>query len=209
MAIELDDGARKQGTPVVKRTKIGEKFLGAIVEAKWRDVQKMDEITRVSAPVLKPNGKPKQEMVVVCVSMPGTTALAGIGDEVGVPEPGDVVRVIVRGKQAGDWIDGKKAHRNNKLIVGDILRTVVELAQCYDANGSPKGNAITDQATADAVPRSTTMGYYGPLTLHVPTAEHAQWVDAAEKAHRALTEIVLDNPEPFATAPADDIFGDL
>lgn len=190
MAIQLDDGARTS-TPVVKRTKIGEKFVGAIVRFEQRNVLKDGE------PVLKPNGKPRQELVVHCITMPGTTATAGIGDNVGVPAPGDAVRLILRGKAFGDWIEAKG--KLGALTVGDLVATVVDHAQAYNADGSPKGVPITDQAAADAIPRGTTVGFYGPLKL--AKGIDATWIQAAERAYHAATAIVL---EEAAASPADD-----
>jgi hypothetical protein len=201
MPIDLNDNVQRTSTPVVKRQKIGDKFVGAIVKFDQRDVMKKNEKTGMLEPSLKPNGKPKQELVVMCVAMPKTTSPAGIGDSSGVPEPGDIVRLILRGGAFGDWIEARKTHRNGGLRVGDVVVQTVEFAQCYNADGSPKGGKITDQAVADDVPRNTAIGFYGPLTIHEPKDD--QWVTAAEAAHREATAITLaaptanDDDEPF------------
>lgn len=204
MPIDLNDDVQRTSTPVVKRQKIGDKFVGAIVRFEQRDVMKKNPATDTLEPSLKPNGKPRQELVVTCVTMPKTTSMAGIGDLTKVPEPGDIVRLILRGGAFGDWIEARKSHRNGGLRVGDVVVQTVEFAQCYDAGGSPKGNKITDQATADAVPRGTTVGFYGPLTLHEPKPDGAEWVAKAEEAYREANAIQLapaagavDDEEPF------------
>lgn len=200
MPIDLNDDVQRTSTPVVKRQKIGDKFVGAIVRFEQRDVMKKNPATDTLEPSLKPNGKARQELVVTCVTMPKTTSPAGIGDSTSVPEPGDLVRLILRGGAFGDWIEARKSHRNGGLRVGDVVVQVVEFAQCYDASGGVKGGKITDQATADDVPRTTTIGYYGPLTLHEPKPDGAEWVAKAEAAYLDATAITL-----APAAPAGDV----
>ena len=60
------------------------------------------------APIVKPNGKHAQELVVTCLTLPNTTSPAGLGDDESVPEPGTIVRLILKGKAFGDWIEAKK-----------------------------------------------------------------------------------------------------
>lgn len=197
MPIELQDQAPRDRVPVVKRTRIGERFLGAIVKVDQRNVLKDGQ------PVLKGNGKPRQELVVTAVVLPGTTAPAGIGDQVGVPEAGTLARLILRGKAFGDWIEARKTHRAGSLNVGDFVCQDVTYAQAYDANGQAKGGQVTDQTQAEAIPRGTTVGFYGPITLHEPT--DPAWVTAAEEAYHAATAIVLEEQpaaaDPWAPAP--------
>jgi hypothetical protein len=198
MAITLDDGARTS-TPVVKRTKIGEVFLGAIVKTEQRDVKNNGDVV-----INERTGKPRQELVVTCLALPGTTAPAGIKDTTVVPEAGELVRLILRGGAFGQWIEARNGHRGGKLHVGDIVRQTVDHAQAYDAAGSKRGAAITDQAAVDALPRGVTVGFYGPLSLHEP--KDATWVAKAEQAYQAATAIVLDEAP---SSKAADVFGDL
>lgn len=198
MAISLDDGARTS-TPVVKRTKIAELFLGAVVKTEQRNV------LRDGAEVLNDRtGKPRQELVVTCLALPGTTAVAGIKDTTAVPAPGDTVRLILRGGAFGQWIEARRGHRGGQLHVGDVVRQVVDHAQAYDAAGAKRGGQITDQAAVDALPRGVTVGFYGPITLHEP--KDPAWVQRAEQAHQQATAIVLDDAPASAAA---DVFGDL
>lgn len=200
MPIEIEDDQQHfESTPVVKRTRIGEVTLIALIDKpEQRDVKKDGEV------VLKPNGKPRQELVVHGIVLPGHSAPVGKRDEQWVPQPGDPVRMILRGGAYGAWIEARKAHRGGKLCVGDVVRQVVDHAQAYDANGAPSGSKITDQAAADALPRGRTVGFYGPLTLHEP--KDAEWVAVAEQAHRKRHEVVLEHA---TTAPAPaDAYGD-
>ena len=87
------------GLPVVKRQRIGETFVGMVVRTQQR------AILRDGEPVLNDRGKPRQELVVTCITLPGTTAAAGIGDETKVPAPGDRVRLILRGGAFSQWIE--------------------------------------------------------------------------------------------------------
>jgi hypothetical protein len=176
-------------TPVVKRTAIGEKFAGAIIRFEQRDVKKKDDKTGELVSVLKPSrepgkpGKPRQEMVVHCIVLPANTAPVGLGDDTHVGVAGEEVRVILRGGGFGDWIEATKGHRGGKLNVGDVLLQKVDYAQVYDASGAKKGAKITEQSEVEKLPRSTTIGFYGTLTLHEP--KDPTYIDAAEKAYVA------------------------
>lgn len=193
MPIPLNDGAGAAGYPVVKRQRIGETFVGAVVRTEQRPVLKDGE------QVLKPNGKPRMELVVTALAMPGTTAPAGIRDNTAVPAPGDRVRLILRGGAFGQWIEAGDALGG--LQVGDVVTQVTEWAQAYDANGGPKGPKMTTQAEIDALPRSTTVGIYGPLTLRRAAPGEESWVTAAEAAYRDTAErIALD--DDTATPPS-------
>ena len=193
MSIEIADTPRTAAaTPVVKRQRFGERFVGAIVKIEQRAQTKVVDGVRVDQ--LKPNGKARQELLVHCLAMPTNTAEVSLGDDRHKPEPGEPVRLILKGKAFGDWIEQRKTHRGGKVLVGDVVVQTVTHAQAYDAAGMPKGGEITDQAQADATPRGTTLGFYGPVTLHEPKDQ--EWVTAAENAYRALTAI--------EAAPAED-----
>jgi hypothetical protein len=187
MGITLDED-RGSGTrhPILKRKVIGESFTGALVKApEQRDVLKEDK------PVLKPNGKPKQELVITLLALPGATMKAGIGDMVpAVPLPGEIVRVIVRGLSFSQWIDAKKAH-GGKLHVGDMVTVTTTHGQAYDANGNPTGGKLETQAECDAVPRERSLGMYGDITLRSASTDEADWVAKAEAAYRNETAIVV------------------
>lgn len=194
MPIQLDE-PRAPGHPVVKRQAIGETFTGAIVKFETRNVLKDGQ------PVTKPDGKTRQELVVTCVTMPGTNASATIKGEGGVAQPGDVVRMILRGGGFGDWINAKGA-LGGPLNVGDVVTQTTDHAQVYDANGKPEGGPITDQATADQVPRNKSLGFYGPLTIRRSTPADAQWVTAAEAAYHAERDRVQLSDDDGGDAPS-------
>lgn len=174
------------GHPVVKRTAIGQDFIGAVVNVERRDRTRRGD-DGVIRPVLKPDGKARQELVITCLAMPGTTAPAGIGDEQGIPEPGDHVRLILKGKSYADWIQAEN-ELGRQLQVGDVVKQRTDSAQVYDANGEPKGGLLTTQAEVDAVPRQATVGIYGKLKLEPGEGE---WIDKAEAAYRAATATPL------------------
>lgn len=178
MAIDLPDSGSSSSTPVIKAQRIGEVARVALV--RWEQRAMLKE----GAEVINPRtGKPRNELVVHGITLPGTTAMAGISDRQEVPAPGDPVRFILRGKGFGQWIDARKGHRGGKLCVGDVVSRVIDHAQAYNADGSPKGGEIRSQEEADKLPRSTTVGFYGELQLSVPTDE--AWVQKAEDAYRA------------------------
>jgi len=196
MAISLNEPGTTR-TPVVKRTAIGQTFTGCLIRTERRDVMKTED--GVQKPVFKPNGKPKQELVVTCLTLPGTTSPAGIGDEVGVPAVGDTVRLILRGKAYGDWIEATKGG----VFVGDVVSQTTDTAQAYDAAGAPKGAAMSTQAEIDALPRSTSVGIYGPLTVRRPAGDElSKWVPLAEAAYHEATRVAV---EPTGDLGPDDL----
>lgn len=189
MAIALNDNNRIS-YPIIKHQRIGESCQLAVIRWEQRDRLRKNSETNQQERI--PNGvdrnnKPKfkQELVIHCLAMAGDM-VAAIGDQSGVPSPGDRVRVILKSKGFGDWIEAKKIHRAgqvDRFNVGDILIISTTHAQQYDQDGRPKGAEIRSQADADAVPRNVTIGFYGPLTLHEAT--DPAWIDLAEKAYRA------------------------
>lgn len=181
MAIELQDTNIGTSSPVIKAQRIGE--VARIALVRWEQRAMLKD----GAEVINPRtGKPRNELIVHGLALPGFTAMVGKGDMQEVPAVGTPCRFILRGKGFGQWIDARKAHRGGKLCVGDVVSRVIDHAQAYDASGAPKGGRITSQAEADKLPRSTTIGFYGELTLEQPTDE--SWVQQAEAAYHAWQE---------------------
>ena len=178
MAIELQDEATGVRHPIVKKFALGEEFIGALVDKEQRPI--LDENNE---PKLKANGKPRQELVLTLVAMPGTTAEAGFKDDTAIPAQGDTVRFILRGKAFGSWIELTKGH---KLNVGDVVTHVCDTAQAYDQNGTPSGSAITSQDEVVKLKlKGKTVGIYGTLGLRRSTPAEIQWTTAAETAYHA------------------------
>jgi len=191
MPINLEED-RKPGLPVVKRTALGQKFFGAIVKVDQRDRQRRDESTGTMVPILKPNGRPRKELVITCMTLPGTTAPAGIGEQESVPNEGDLVRLILKGKAFVDWIESKNA-LGRTIQVGDVVEQVTNCAQVYDAQGNPSGAELTDQAAVNAVPRGRSVGIYGPVKVRA-AKEDSEWVAKAEAAYHSLQERISVEP---------------
>lgn len=186
MAITLEDTART-GYPVLRHQLIGEMAQLALIRWEQRDRLMLDhdnQYVRIRNGIGR-DGQPKfkQELVVHAIAMPGTTMEVKQGEEFICPAPGDRVRLILKGKAFGNWIEARKTHRNGTLQVGDLIITGTDLAQAYDQTGKPKGQPITNQQEALKIPRGTTVGFYGPLELAEPT--EPQWVEAAEQAYLA------------------------
>jgi hypothetical protein len=188
MGIALE-GERKAAWPVVKRTALGEKFFGAIVQVEQRPRLRKDEATGQMVPLLKPGGAARQELVVTCLALPGTTSPVALGEDEHVPVPGDVVRLILKGKSFADWIQ-TKVDLGRPVNVGDIITQVTDSAQQYDAQGNASGPEITDQAALNAVPRGRSVGIYGPVTVRAPKP-NSEWVTKAEEAYRASQEPIV------------------
>lgn len=175
--IELQDQVSTSSTPVIKAQRIGE--IARIALVRWEQRAMMRDGAAV---INAKTGKPRQELVVHGIALAGTTAVAGIGDMQDVPTPGTPCRFILRGGGYGQWIEARKAHRNGRLLVGDTVTRIIEYAQPYDAAGAPKGSRLTDQSEVERLPRSTTVGFYGSMTLE-PGTDPAI-IAAAETAYR-------------------------
>jgi len=187
MAIELNDGGNYVAYPILKHQRIGEAAKIAVIRFEQRDRLRKDPSTNQMVKI--PNGtnrdgqpKYKQELVIHGVAMEGNMN-AAIGDQSGVPAPGDRVRVILKAKGFGEWIEARKSHRGGKFNVGDVLMMSTTHAQQYDQNGAPKGAEIRRQADAEAVPRGVSLGFYGPVAL--APGQDIRWIDAAETAYKA------------------------
>lgn len=187
MTIELQDNTRTS-YPVLRNQLIGELAQLAIIKTEQRDRlarnPATDQLEKIPNGTAR-DGSPrfKQELVVHCIVMPGTTMEVKRGEEFICPQPGERVRLILKGLAFGRFIEARKTHRSGKLQVGDVLITGTDQAQVYDAGGKPKGEPIRDQQTALKIPRGQTVGYYGPIELAEPT--DPQWVTAAEEAYLA------------------------
>ena len=185
--IQLNDQTTTQATPVIKHQRIGEKAVLAIIRTERRDRKKTDPFTGELVSI--PNGvdranrpKFKQELVVHCLVMPGTTMEAAIGDNRGVPKVGDRVRCIVKGKGYSEWIDACRFHRNGAALqVGDVLLMETTHAQQYDQDGRPKGDPILTQEQADQVARNITLGFYGSIKLQENREQ--LYIEGAEEAY--------------------------
>ena len=193
MAIELDEPNNAAALPVIKRRRLGETFTGALVRFKQRDVMKDGE------PVLKPNGNPRQELVVTLVTMPGSDMQVGLGDYQAEAKPGDLVRAILRGGGYGAWIEASNELKGR--VVGDVVTLTTEYGQAYDANGKPHGDRITTQAEVDKVPRSQALGLYGPISIRRAKDTESEWVDLAEEAYNDLSA----QPAPGSTPLYDEM----
>lgn len=180
--------------PVVRRAAIGERFIGAYISHKSRDVLKDGN------PVLKANGKHQQELVIHALVMPGTTATVGNAENFAAPAVGDVVRLIVKGRSFAQWIECMDKLKGVQRA-GDVVEMTIDQAQQYDANGAPKGQPITDQAAALAVPRGVSLGFYGPLVLRACTPAEMEWITKADEAYATIssgrTADYDDGSEPF------------
>ena len=185
MTITLEEAGTTR-TPVLRRKRIGEEFVGALVRTTQRDVLKRDDATGTALSRLEkdaernaekaaqqPAAKPRQELVVTLVTISSTMA-AGLGEEVAVPEPGDIVRSILKGGGFGQWIEANGLLKPRQ--VGDIVTLTSEWGQAYDAHGAPTGDKLTTQAQLDAVPRERSLGVYGSVAIRRATPAETEWV---------------------------------
>jgi len=131
-----------------------------------RDRTKVDKQTDSRVVMLKPNGKPSQELVLTLLTLKSTMPVGKIDDQ-RLPDEGEVVRVILKGKAYGDWIDASK-ELDARPGVGYIVEMDTTVAQAYDENGTPTGPEMHTQAEVDLVPRGRSVGIYGGLIIRVP-----------------------------------------
>lgn len=191
MPITLDEPQGAELPPVVRSGEIGQQIIGALVDVPtWRPRIKRDA-SGADVPILKGNGKPANELVVTLVTMPGTTKPVGRGDDEWTPTAGDVVRIIIRGKTASDYIDAKK-DLGGTHNVGDVFTHIATNAVAYKGEG---GDILEDNITEQArvvehKMKGRSVGIYGPLTVRRATPADAQWVTAAETAHHAAKEAI-------------------
>ena len=192
--IELQDQVSSSSTPVIKSQRIGE--IARLALIRWEQRTMLRDGVEV---INNRTGKPRHELLVHGIAMAGTTAVAGIGDSQDVPPPGTPCRFILRGGGYGQWIEARKLHRNGRLLVGDVVIRTVEYAQAYDSSGAPKGSRISEQSEVERLPRSTTVGFYGPIRIEPGT--DAQVIAQAEAAYRAWQDsqrISADDHDEFA-----------
>ena len=90
MPITLNEPTVGERIPVLKRRALGQSFTGALILTDQRDSQKKNDLTGAMEPVLKPNGKARQELIVRLVTITSTMP-AGIGDDEDVPTAGAVL----------------------------------------------------------------------------------------------------------------------
>lgn len=196
MPIMLNEPTVGERIPVLKRRALGQSFTGALILTDQRDSQKKNDLTGAMEPVLKPNGKARQELIVRLVTITSTMP-AGIGDDEDVPTAGAIVRIILKGGGFSQWIDANKALPSRQ--VGDIIDITSTNAVLYSGDGTA-GTKTTDQAAIDAWrTKGRQVGIYGDLTIRRATPAETAWVTAAETAyHAARTPIALEDGDMFS-----------
>ena len=113
------------------------------------------------------------------------------------------MRLILKGKAFGDWINAKKDLPNGTVAVGDVVTMVTETAQVYDAQGNASGPELTTQATIDAARvKGRSVGIYGPVTIREPKAG-SEWYRKAVEAYHAMQERVTAEPASGADVGVD------
>ena len=187
MAIELTEPTRGTSWPVLRHQRIGELAQLAIVRTEQRDRLRKNPSTNVLEKIqngIKADGSPKyrQELVVHGVVVSSNMQVKA-GDDFVTPPAGDRVRLILKGKGFGEWIEARKAHRGGRMVVGDTVLVSTTHAQRYDHDGAPKGERLTTQAEVDSIPRGVTVGLYGPLEL--VEGNDPKWIAAAEGHYKA------------------------
>jgi len=184
MPIELDDPNAKARYPIIKGRAIGDAVYLMITKLpEWRDQQKKNEQTGQLEKVPNGRGGFRQELVVTGLALPGTTAPKGPITDPAAVEPGEQVRIILKGKSASQWIDAVNG-LGRKLQVGDVVGEITNKAVTYDQNGNATGE-LTTAEQVNAVPRGVSVGHYGDLGIRGATPEEASWVQKAEAAYYA------------------------
>lgn len=196
--------ATAQRTPVLRRREIGETFSGLLIRKEQRGRQRKDKVTKEMVPVMKPGGqKQAQELVLHLLVLPGSTMPAGLGDDEAIPQPGDLVRAILKGGAYGQFIEADNALKPRH--VADVVGLTSTWAQAYNDDG-PVGDKIhANEQIIDARMKGRNVGIYGDLTIRRAGPAEAVWVEKAEAAYwewKNGSTPVLDQ------AAVDDIFAD-
>jgi len=190
-------------TPVVKATAIGQKMVGALCDFPFR----RDRLKDGQPQINERTGKPRQQLVLTMVAMPGTTTVVGkAGEERPVVE-GEVVRMILNGGAFGSFIEAEGAHKAispSGARVGDVVEWDIEFAQAWNEDATKRGGELRTQAEADKVPRNVSLGFYGPISLRAATAAEAQWDEKACQMYRDSDRPTRPTTTAYDTADHDD-----
>lgn len=203
MPITLEE-PRSTGTayPVLNHRSIStDEFIGGILKFEQRQQTDADK-----KPKFKDNGKPAYEMVVWLLTLRSTME-AGIGGNDAVPQRGEIVRAILKGKTFGTWID-EKNNLGRGVQVGDLFRMTTDIGISYRGK-TAVSEFKADEAIAefkqsrDWVDRKVTLGMYGPVQIKAPADSDAAFVVECEQAYHELVKegIKLDD-DPFPSTPA-------
>ena len=126
------EGTGTAGAPVLRRRHIGEMFIGGLVNAEWRDELDDEGQPKIKyrdgAPVIDRNtGQPKakQELVLTLLTYE-SDMIAALGGEEHQLERGTLVRHILSGGGAGQWINSLDAYK--AANPGAILETGLMVA---------------------------------------------------------------------------------
>ncbi len=190
--IDLEENEGGNLPPIMRRQVLGQTAVLAFAGKEARDQR--DQEGNPVPHATKP-GKIAQELVLTAVVMPGTTMIAGKGDDEWVPEPGDVVRTIFKGKAYGEWIEATNA-LSPKYRIGDVIEQTLDSAVVYAGKGDT-GKPLADQAAVVAAKmKGKTVGIYGPVTVRRATDAEDPWVEKAEDAYREGKAIDLPDEAP-------------
>lgn len=199
MPITLEE-PRSTGTasPVLNHRSIStDEFVGGILKFEQRQQTDADK-----KPKFKDNGKPAYEMVVWLLTLRSTME-AGIAGNDAVPERGQIVRAILKGKTFGTWID-EKNNLGRGVRVGDLFRMTTDIGISYRGK-TAVSEFKTDEAIAefkqsrDWVDRKVTLGMYGPVQIKAPADSDAAFVVECEQAYYELAKQTIrleDDPFP-------------
>lgn len=192
MPIVLGREAKPQ-PPVLKKSKIGEKFLGVVVRETSRNR------TRDGQVVLKRDSdKPAKQLVVTLLTI-GSTQSVSLGEDTHVPEPGEMVRLIEQGGGYASWIEAVRG-LNRPLQVGDVLQFECTHAELFDTDGKPLKRFDTQEQVVAQRMKGGSIGFRGSMVLRAPAPSEAEWVTKAEAAYMMTADSI-----PATGSPADDV----
>jgi len=194
------DTERGPSTPVLKRKRIGEEFVGMVVEQKLRDHRTMAGVV-----VMKADGvTPKQEQMLTVVTI-SSTMVVGLGQEEHTATPGEVVRIIFASGGLSTWIDTKDAFKRSAgrgLNVGDVVTLSHTYAEVYAGAGSKPTNVATQEEADRYRAQGRQIGYRGPVVVRQPTAaEGAAWAEQVFAARAATVAAPAISVDVYDDAP--------
>jgi len=192
------------GAPIMKQRVIGEVFYGSIIKDEMRQQTDMEGNLRWKD---EAKTKPARELVVHLLAIKGDMQ-AAIGGESSVPEPGEKVRVILRGGGWGAWIDATKVY-GSTVLWGDVLRMTTTHATRYNSGGTELGDLKTNdevmawkQSPANTE-RKESIGFRGDVAF--AAGDSLVELESAGSEPRAAASANTDPFEPAAPAAAQAV----
>jgi hypothetical protein len=200
--IILEDGEAGTYYPVLKRTNIGEKFIGGLIKTENRDLMKKNPVTGVLESVINKRGKVSQQRVVWAL-VKDSTMPAGTGDNERVPASGEIVRLLFDRGGYHQWITAQDAYGGPLKVGLLIAMNTTHIVRFPPGDGpqEPCGEIRTPEELAayliDPTKRNENIGRRGDLAMK--ECDDLAFIEQCKAAYHQLNatpDIALGEPFP-------------